>query len=105
LVVAVPWLLRMVPTASLAAILVFTGYKLVNVQNVRRLLRYGGAPVVIYAATLIGIVATDLLKGILFGLTLSIVQVIYARTKFSMRTHLHADGHRLDVYLTGAATF
>jgi MFS superfamily sulfate permease-like transporter len=105
LVVAVPWLLRMVPTASLAAILVFTGYKLVNVQNVKRLLRYGGAPVVIYAATLIGIVATDLLKGILFGLALSIVTVMYARTKFSVRTQLHSNGRRMDVYLIGAATF
>jgi MFS superfamily sulfate permease-like transporter len=103
LVAAVPWLLRMVPTASLAAILVFTGYKLVNVQNVRRLLRYGGAPVVIYAATLTGIVATDLLKGILLGLALSIVSVIYARTKFTVRTHVH--GSRMDVYMAGAATF
>jgi MFS superfamily sulfate permease-like transporter len=60
----------MVPTASLAAILVYTGYKLVNVQNVKRLPRYGGAPVVIYAATVIGIVGMDLLKGILLGLAL-----------------------------------
>jgi len=95
----------MVPTASLAAILVFTGYKLVNVQNVRRLLRYGGAPVVIYAATVIGIVTTDLLKGILLGLALSILNVIYARTHFGVRLQPHDDGRRLDVYLVGAATF
>jgi MFS superfamily sulfate permease-like transporter len=105
LVVSVPWLLQMVPTASLAAILVFTGYKLVNVQNVKRLLRYGGAPVVIYAATVIGIVTTDLLKGILAGLALSILQVIYARTHFAIRMQPHEDGRRLDVYLIGAATF
>ncbi|HUQ95372.1 MAG TPA: SulP family inorganic anion transporter, partial [Bryobacteraceae bacterium] len=105
LVVAVPWLLRMVPTASLAAILVFTGYKLVNVQNVKRLLRYGGAPVVIYAATVIGIVTTDLLKGILIGLALSILSVIYARTHFGVRMQSHPDGRRMDVYLMGAATF
>lgn len=103
LVAAVPWLLRMVPTASLAAILVYTGYKLVNVQNIRRLLRYGGAPVVIYAATLIGIVTTDLLKGILIGITLSILNVIYARTHFGLRTEVN--GQRTDVYLKGAVTF
>lgn len=104
LVVAVPWLLRMVPTASLAAILVFTGYRLVNVQNVKRLLRYGGAPVVIYAATLIGIITTDLLKGILIGLALSILNVIYARTHFAVRMEPHDNGF-MDVYLSGAATF
>ena len=105
LVAAVPWLLRLIPIASLAAILVYTGYKLVNIQNVKRLLRYGGAPVVIYAATVISIVSTDLLKGIIVGLVLSILQVIYARTHFKVRTQLHAKANRMDVYLEGAATF
>lgn len=105
LVAAVPWLLRMVPTASLAAILVYTGYKLVNPQNVKRLLQYGGAPVVIYAATVIGIVTTDLLKGIVLGIILSVLNVIYARTHFTIRMRPSDDGRRMDVYLGGAATF
>lgn len=105
LVASTPWLLRMVPTASLAAVLVYTGYKLVNVQNVKRLLRYGGAPVLIYTATLVGIVCTDLLKGILIGLSLSILKVIYARTHFGMNIIRHPNGLRTDVYLEGAATF
>jgi MFS superfamily sulfate permease-like transporter len=105
IVASMPWLLRMVPTASLAAVLVYTGWKLVNLENVKRLLRYGGAPVVIYAATLIGIVTTDLLKGILLGLALSICKVVYARTHFGMRIVPHSNGIRTDVYLEGAATF
>jgi MFS superfamily sulfate permease-like transporter len=104
-VAALPWVLRFVPTACLAAILVYTGYKLINVQNIRRLLRYGGAPVAIYAATLIGIVATDLLTGILIGLGLSVLKIIYARTHFHMRVQTSALLHRNDVYLAGAATF
>jgi MFS superfamily sulfate permease-like transporter len=102
---ALPFVLRLVPTASLAAVLVYTGYKLVNVQNIRRLLRYGGAPVAIYAATLVGIVATDLLTGILIGLGLSIVKVIYARTHFHIHVHANPELRRNDVYLAGAATF
>ncbi|MEO7651023.1 MAG: SulP family inorganic anion transporter [Bryobacteraceae bacterium] len=105
LVAAFPGVLRMIPTASLAAILVYTGYKLVNVQNMKRLLRYGGAPIVVYAATVIGIVATDMLKGILLGLALSILTVIYARTHFSIRLQPHSNGRRTDAYLEGAATF
>ena len=104
LVAAVPWLLQWIPTASLAAILVYTGYKLVNVDNLKRLIRYGGAPVVIYAATVIGIVATDLLKGILLGIGLSILKVIYARTHFAIRVE-EGRGSRIDFYLEGAATF
>jgi MFS superfamily sulfate permease-like transporter len=105
LVAAIPWLLRMVPTASLAAVLVFTGYKLVNIDNIKRLLRYGGAPVLIYAATLIGVVVTDLLTGILIGLALSVLKVIYARTSFAIRIHPSPELRRIDVYLEGAATF
>lgn len=103
LVAAAAGMLRLVPTASLAAVLVYTGLKLVNVQHIMRLLRYGGAPVVIYAATVIGIVATDLLTGILIGLALSIVKVTYARTHFGIRVQQSAA--RSDVYLEGAATF
>ena len=105
LTIALPWLLRMTPTASLAAVLVYTGYKLVNVQNIRRLLRYGGAPVIIYAATVLGIVATNLLTGILIGIGLSIIKVIYARTHFHIRTEHNERLRRTDVYLAGAASF
>lgn len=105
LVASIPWVLRMVPTASLAAVLVYTGFKLVNVDNVKRLLRYGGAPVVIYAATLIGIVTTDLLKGILLGLALSVCKIVYARSHFAMRTVHCPSGLRRDVYLEGVASF
>jgi MFS superfamily sulfate permease-like transporter len=76
----------------------------VNIQNIRRLLSYGGAPVVIYTATLIGIITTDLLKGILLGLALSTLKIIYARTHFSMRLVTNSVG-RSDVHLVGAASF
>jgi MFS superfamily sulfate permease-like transporter len=105
LVAAVPFVLRMVPTASLAAILVYTGYKLVNPQNVRRLLRYGGLPVLVYAATVIMIVATDLLTGILTGLVLSILKVLYGMSHLGMEVRPDAARKRIDVYVTGSATF
>jgi MFS superfamily sulfate permease-like transporter len=103
LVAAVPWILEMVPTASLAAVLVYTGYKLVNPQNVRRLLKYGGAPVLIYAATVIMIVATDLLTGILVGLGFSLAKIIYALSHMDIR--VSRQGGRLDIHVAGAATF
>jgi MFS superfamily sulfate permease-like transporter len=103
LVAAAPGVLRLVPTASLAAVLVFTGYKLVNVQNIKRLLQYGGTPVIIYAATLVIIVVEDLLTGIVCGLLLSIVTVIYSVTHLGIEI-VH-QRNRVDVHLNGAATF
>ena len=105
LVVALPFVLKMVPTASLAAILVFTGYKLVNPQNIQRLLRYGGLPVFVYAATVIGIVTTDLLKGIMIGLGLSFIKLIYALTHMRVKVKQDPKARRVDVYLDGVATF
>jgi MFS superfamily sulfate permease-like transporter len=105
LVAALPSVLRMVPTACLAAILVYTGYKLVNPQHVKHLLRYGGAPVFIYAATLIVIVATDLLMGILVGLACSLIKVIYGLTHMEVRVSRDGARARIDLQIIGAATF
>ncbi len=60
-VAGLAFLLRLIPTASLAAILVYTGYKLVNPKSVRELRKYGWGEVGIYAATVGTIVVTDLL--------------------------------------------
>jgi MFS superfamily sulfate permease-like transporter len=103
LVAAAPSVLRLVPTASLAAVLVYTGYKLVNVQNIRRLLTYGGMPVAIYAATLGVIVVEDMLTGILCGLVLCLLGILYSMTHLSIQVDHRED--RIDVRLEGAATF
>jgi MFS superfamily sulfate permease-like transporter len=105
LVAAAPSVLRLVPTASLAAILVYTGYKLVNPNNVRRLLSYGGIPVLIYAATVVTIVATDLLTGIITGLGLSLLNVLYALSHMSIDVKEDRWRGSVEVHLKGAATF
>jgi MFS superfamily sulfate permease-like transporter len=103
LVAAAPSVLRLIPTASLAAVLVYTGYKLVNIQNIRRLLQYGRMHVLIYGVTLVVIVAEDLLTGIIVGLVLSLVMVLYSLTHLAV--DVKTTGNRVDVFLMGAATF
>ncbi|MGE0406193.1 MAG: SulP family inorganic anion transporter [Candidatus Korobacteraceae bacterium] len=105
LVAALPFVLRLVPTSALAAILVYTGYKLVNPQNVKRLLQYGGMPVIIYAVTLTTVVTVDLLTGIIAGLALSLVKVVYALTRMGVEVRKDPSGQRVDIHLSGAATF
>lgn len=104
-VAALPGVLRLMPTASLAAVLVYTGYKLVNVDNIKAVRKYGNAPLGIYAATLIGIVATDLLTGVLIGIGLSIVRLIYTLTHSEIELDLSEDRKRADLRLAGAVTF
>jgi MFS superfamily sulfate permease-like transporter len=102
-VLAFPSLLRMVPTASLAAVLVYTGYKLVDPAALRRLAAYGDMPVVIYGVTLVTIVATDLLTGIMAGFVLSALQILYRLTKFDVR--VKQDDAGVHVHLEGSGTF
>lgn len=104
-VLAAPWVLRMVPIASLAALLVFTGYKLVDLKNVKQLQKYGWMPVGIYAATVVGIVATDLLTGVIIGVALSLLKMLYKVTYLSVTINHRPEDGRSDLYLEGAATF
>lgn len=105
LVLLFPSVLRMIPTASLAAILVFTGFKLIEIQHVRKLADYGRMPLVIYAATVIGIVTTDLLTGVMIGFGLSIAKLIYKATRFRVHVEHYPENQRSDVHLHGVATF
>ncbi|HET9626462.1 MAG TPA: SulP family inorganic anion transporter [Kofleriaceae bacterium] len=104
LVVALPQLLRLIPVASLAGILVFTGYKLINPAAIRQLYRYGKSEVAIYAATALAIVATDLLKGVLVGLALAIAKLVYRMSHFKIAVE-DAPDNRTTLHLQGVATF
>ncbi|MEZ5352274.1 MAG: SulP family inorganic anion transporter [Bryobacteraceae bacterium] len=100
-----PGVLNLVPTASLAAILVYTGYKLVNIRNIRRMAYYGRPVLAVYLITLTVIVVKSLLLGILVGLTLSFAKLIYALTHMGIRIVTDPAARRVDLHLSGAATF
>ncbi|GJE27349.1 SulP family inorganic anion transporter [Methylobacterium organophilum] len=72
-----PGLLKLVPTAALAGILVVTGWRLIGPHHALHLHRqYGLATAAIWLATMVMVVATDLLTGVLVGLGLSLIQVV-----------------------------
>lgn len=103
-VVALGSMVRLIPTAGLAAILVYTGFKLINVQEIKRLRSYGWSEVGVYAATLCTIVATDLLTGVIVGIVLSVAKLLI---RFSHLNALivHGEGNYCLLRLSGAATF
>jgi SulP family sulfate permease len=61
-------LLNLIPLASLAAILLMVGYKLAKPELFKQMYKLGWEQFVPFTATIIAIVATDLLKGITIGL-------------------------------------
>lgn len=105
-VALLPWLLREIPMASLAGILVVTGWRLVSVAHVRHLFHlHGVLPALIWAATFVMVVATDLLTGVLVGLGLSLLELL----PYLRRLRLDIDAQHKDdgskIRLEGAATF
>ncbi len=99
-----PFVLSQIPTAVLAAVLVFTGYKLVNVAAIRQLAGYGRTEVMIYAATLIGIVGIDLLTGVVVGVGLSLAKVLYSVSHLEVELRENGEDERTELFLRGAAT-
>jgi len=102
---ALPFVLAQIPTSVLAAVLVFTGYKLVDVAAIRRLASFGRTQVFVYAVTLVAIVCVDLLTGVVLGIALSLAKVFYDVSHLDVELRESADDpNRRDLVLRGAAT-
>lgn len=104
-VAALPFVLERVPVASLAGILVFTGYKLVDWKSALGLKKYGMMPLWIYGVTVVGIVAVDLLTGVIFGVVLSFVKLVHTASQIDIWVQESSDNRRADVHVSGSATF
>jgi MFS superfamily sulfate permease-like transporter len=105
-VALLPWLLREIPMAALAGILVVTGWRLVSLHHVRHLfLNYGPLPAVIWAATLIMVVATDLLTGVIVGLALTLIELIPHARRLRLKVDQSENDQRCEIVLNGTATF
>ncbi len=104
-VLCVPFLLTKIPKAALAAVLVYTGYKLLNVQAIKHLWKYGWSEVAIYLATMGTIVIKDLLVGVMVGVILSMAKLLYTFSHLHVLVKHDGERRRATLYLEGAATF
>jgi len=100
-----PFILRWIPTASLAAILVYTGYKLVDWRVVKELHKFGWSEVLVYAVTVLAIVLEDLLTGVLVGFGLSVLKLVFTFARLNIRQDVDPERNRTVLSLQGAATF
>jgi MFS superfamily sulfate permease-like transporter len=95
----------MIPTSALAAMLVYTGYKLVNPASVKELAKFGKGEVVVYLATVILIVVFDLLTGVLVGLLLAALRLLLSFSRLEAELELDEERNVARLHLRGAATF
>ncbi len=102
-VVLLAALLEQIPVASLAGVLVYTGLKLIDLDALRQLGRYGRMAMLIHVATALTIVATDLLTGVLLGFALTLAQLAWQASR--LKIGVVRDGRRVELRMQGAATF
>lgn len=104
-VAVVPGVLSYIPKASLGAMLVYTGWKLIDMKAVRELWRVHRIELGIYAVTMLVIVVQDLLLGVITGVALSAVRLLYVFTRLETDLAVTTDLAQARIRLTGAATF
>ena len=90
--ITIAGLLNMIPLASLAAILIIVGYKLAKPALFKQMYNLGWEQFIPFVATVIGILATDLLKGITIGMLFGIF--------YTLRHSYRNSHHMKDVVTT-----
>ena len=90
--------LNMIPLASLAAVLFMVGYKLAKPQLFFQMYKLGWEQFVPFMATVIGILFTDLLKGITLGILVGIFYTLrhsYRNSHHMKDIRTNEDGHEV----------
>ena len=75
-VLILPTMLNMIPYASLAAILMMVGYKLSSASLYKKMYKLGWDQFLPFIATIVGVLLTDLLKGIAIGLVVAVFFIL-----------------------------
>lgn len=106
-VIAIPMVLNKIPLATLAAILLVVGYKLANPSTVMRFWRKGKYQFVPFIATMLGVVFSDLLKGVALGIAISVIFILKGNLKraYNFRKSAYADGDVIHIDLAQEVSF
>lgn len=80
-VLTIPFILNLIPLATLAAVLLLVGYKLASPDKIRHFIGKGKYQYIPFLATIIAVVATDLLTGVAIGLGISIFFILQGNMK------------------------
>lgn len=75
-VIFIPTIINEIPLAALAAILIMVGYKLAKIQLFKFMWKSGYEQFVPFLATIVGVLLTDLLKGIAIGIAVAIFYIL-----------------------------
>jgi len=109
-VVLFPHLIHNIPLATLAALLVYTGYRLADPKNFQEILDIGRDQFTLFIITIIGVLATDLLIGVAMGiftkLAIELMRGVWFKNLFKIYFKIERpDEETIKVILLGSALF
>ncbi len=99
--------INLIPLASLASILLYTGYKLTSVSLFKKMYKKGLNQFIPFMATILAIVFTDLLIGVFIGLGVSIFYLLKSNYKnpFVLEHETLHTGETLRIELPNQVSF
>lgn len=80
-VLSIPFILNLIPLATLAAVLILVGYKLAKPATFKHFWHNGKYQFIPFVATVLAVVFTDLLKGVGIGLAISVFYILQGNMK------------------------
>lgn len=106
-VLAIPALLNKIPLATLATVLILVGYKLAKPATFKHFWEKGKYQFIPFVATLVFVVATDLLKGVALGIIISVIFVLRGNLKraYSFKKEEYEDGDVIHIDLAQEVSF
>ena len=103
-VTALTWL-QWVPTSALAAVLVYTGFRLIDYPAALRLWRENRSEAGIYTVTALTVFCVGLLPGLLAGVAISLGRLIWEFSRLEIERRPEPELGRYELTLRGNATF
>ncbi len=104
-----PMVVNQIPLAALGAMLVFTGFRLASPQEFAHIYRLSRQQFIIFVATIIAVLATDLLVGIAIGILVKALLHLWnglpLAALFRLRAEVATSGDRATIAVKDGAVF
>lgn len=97
-------LVQYLPLATLAAILVFVSFKLINIKEFRRIYRESLSEFIVGISTFFAVVLTNIFEGVILGIVLSSVKLLYDLSAFESE-YIHLEDGSVEFKLRGSLNF
>jgi MFS superfamily sulfate permease-like transporter len=106
-VALIPKVLNMIPLSVLAAILLLTGYKLAKISIFKEMYSNGKYQWWPFVITVVAVVFTDLLTGVMIGLAASVISILRGNMKNAYYFHKeeYHEGDLINIQLSQEVSF